>query len=444
MSVPHTNPNKIRQRLLELLHGQVSQGYGLHLFDPEVFKPKDDRLLGVKLPTVVPLPDPADIIQGLEDTCSDDALWIIASVCEYVKETGDVTFFDQVVPFADAGEASVYEHLKRSLDFSTEQVGSSGICKGLRADWNDCLNLGGGESAMVSFLHHWALMNFIEAAAFLGRDQDVTKYSRIAEKVRKTCEENLWDGEWYIRGITRKGIKIGSNKNEEGKIFLESNSWAVLSEAASPERAVSCMDAVERYLSSPYGIHLLWPAYSRPDDDIGYVTRVYKGVKENASIFSHPNPWAVVAECKLGRGDRAMKYYNALLPYNQNDLIEIRQAEPYSYCQFIMGRDHSAFGRARHPWLTGSAGWMYHAVTHWILGVRPSYTGLIIDPCIPASWSDFDLSRSWRGATYNIAVKNPMGVQKGVKTIRLNGNPIDNPIPPQPAGSINQVIIELG
>lgn len=444
MSVPHTNPDKVRQRLLELLHGQVRQGYGLHLFDPEVFKPRKDTLTGAKLPTVVPMPDPKDIIHGLEDTCSDDALWIIASVCEYVKETGDVAFFDQVVPFADGREASIYEHLKRSLDFSAEQVGATGICKGLRADWNDCLNLGGGESAMVSFLHHWALINFIEAARFLGRDQDVMKYTLMAEKVRQACEDNLWDGEWYIRGITRKGMKIGSSGNDEGKIFLESNSWAVVSEAAAPERALSCMDAVDRYLSSPFGLHLLWSAYSQPDDDIGYVTRVYKGIKENASIFSHPNPWAVVAECKLGRGDRAMKFYDALLPYNQNDLIEIRLAEPYSYCQFIMGRDHTAFGRARHPWLTGSAGWMYHAVTHWILGVRVDYTGLIIDPCIPAGWQEFELTRRWRDATYQITVKNPQGVQKGVRSIRLNGKTVENPIPPQPKGSFNQVIVEMG
>lgn len=444
MSVPHTNPDKVRQRLLELLHGQVSQGYGLHLFDPAVFMPRETLLPGAKLPTVVPLPNPEDIIHGLEDTCSDDALWIIASVCEYVKETGDVSFFDQVVPFADFGEASVYEHLQRSLDFSSQQVGPTGICKGLRADWNDCLNLGGGESAMVSFLHHWALLNFIEAASFLGRQQDVEYYSQVAEKVRKACEDNLWDGEWYIRGITRKGIRIGSRKNVEGKIFLESNSWAVVSGVASPARACSSMDAVERYLSSPYGIHLLWPAYSAPDDDIGYVTRVYKGVKENGSIFSHPNPWAVIAECKLGRGDRAMKYYDAILPYNQNDIIEIRQAEPYSYCQFIMGRDHSAFGRARHPWLTGSAGWMYHAVTHWILGVRVGFNGLTIDPCIPASWLGFEVYRRWRNAEYHIKVNNPRGKLKGVKSVQLNGKTIEGPIPTQPEGTINQVIVDMG
>ncbi len=444
MSVPHTNPARVKQRMQELFSGQVQQGYGLHLFDPEVFKPHEARLPGAKLPTVVPTPNPAAIIHGLKDTCSDDALWIIASVCEYVKETGDLNFFDQVIPFADGGEGTVYEHLKRSLDFSARQVGRSGICLGLRADWNDCLNLGGGESAMVSFLHHWALVNFIEAARFLGRDADVEKYTAMAEKVRKACEENLWDGEWYLRGFTSKGLKIGSRENQEGRIFLESNSLAVVSEAAPPDHARQCMDSVDRHLFSKFGIHLLWPSFSKPDDDIGYVTRVYKGIKENGAIFSHPNPWAIVAECKLGRGDRAMKFYDSTLPCNQNDMIEIRQSEPYSYCQFVMGRDHTAHGRARHPWLTGSAGWAYHAVTHWILGIRPGYAGLIIDPCIPSDWKEFEVNRQWRGASFHITVKNPAGVQKGVRTVSLNGNTLQGPLPVQKPRTINEVVVEMG
>ena len=444
MSVPHTNPSKVRERLLELLQGQVSQGYGLHLFDPQVFAPAKNRLPGVKLPTVVPTPSPADIIHGLEDTCSDDALWIIASICEYVKESGDFKFFDVVVPFADKGEGTVYEHMKRSLDFSAEQIGRTGICKGLRADWNDCLNLGGGESAMVSFLHHWALLNFIEAARYRKRESDVRKYAAIAEKVRAACEKELWDGSWYIRGITKKGERIGSRKNAEGKVFLESNSWAVASDAASRERAIKCMDAVYDHLFSKYGIHLVWPTYSKPNDDIGYITRVYKGIKENGAIFSHPNPWAIVAECKLGRGDRAMEYYNSQLPYNQNDIIEIREAEPYSYCQFIMGKDHTAFGRARHPWLTGSGGWAYFAATHWILGVRPGYDGLIVDPCIPSAWKEFAVQRRWRGAEYNITVRNPKGVQKGVASVTLNGKAVTMPIPVQAAGTKNIVELVMG
>jgi N,N'-diacetylchitobiose phosphorylase len=444
MAVVHTNADKCRQRIVELLHGQVSQGYGLHLFDPDVFKPEENKLPGVKLPTVVPTPSPADIIHGLDDTCSDDALWMVPAVGELVKETGDTAFLDQLIPFADRGEATVYEHLKRALDFSAEQVGLTGICKGLRADWNDCLNLGGGESAMVSFLHYWALVEFIEIARFLKRDADVRRYTDLAAKVQTSCENALWDGEWYIRGVTKNGTRIGTKLNKEGKVFLESNSLAVLSGVASPERARACMDAVYRHLFSEFGIHLVWPVYTKPDDDIGYITRVFPGIKENGAIFSHPNPWAWIAECKLGRGDRAMEFYDALLPYNQNDIIEVREAEPYSYVQFVMGRDHTAYGRGRHPWLTGTAGWAYHAATHWILGIRPGYDGLMIDPCIPSSWPGFKVTRIWRGATYEIEVVNTAHVEKGVKSVALNGIPITGTIPIQPAGSINIVVVAMG
>jgi N,N'-diacetylchitobiose phosphorylase len=444
MSIPHTSPETARRRILELLHGQVSSGYGLHLFDPAVFERPDETLPAVKLPTVVPQPSQASIVHGLKDACSDDALWLVVSICEYVKETGDVPFFDVSVPFADSGSGTVYEHMKRALDFSAAQVGPTGICLGLRADWNDCLNLGGGESAMVSFLHHWALQAFVEAARFLGRTADGEKYAGLAETVRSACERELWDGEWYIRGITAKGVKIGSRESEEGKIFLESNAWAVLSDVASVERGRSCMDAVGRHLSSEFGLHLVWPAFSTPNDDIGYVTRVYKGIKENGAIFSHPNPWAMIAECKLGRGDRAMQLYDALLPYHQNDRIETRQAEPYSYCQFVMGRDHTAFGRARHPWLTGSGGWCYTAATHWILGLRPGYDGLTVDPCVPSGWKAFEVSRRWRGAEFKIRVSNPDGVETGLVHLLLNGQVVTGALPVCPAGSVNEVEVLMG
>ncbi len=444
MSVPHTNPDKCRQRLLELLRGQVSEGYGLHLFEPDWFDPEKRKVPEFKSPTIAPVPDPLSRIHGLKDVCSDDALWLVVSICEYVKETGDIALFSQVVPFADGGAATVYEHMKCALDFSARQVGATGICKGLRADWNDCLNLGGGESAMVSFMHFWALQAFVQAAAYIGNSHDAERYRALAEKVRRACESELWDGKWYIRGITADGLKIGTQSSEEGKLFLESNSWAVLSGAASEERGRMCMDAVHEHLHSKYGLHLVWPTFSRVDDSIGFITRVYRGVKENGAIFSHPNPWAIIAECKLGRADRAMKFYDALLPYNQNDQIEIREAEPYSYCQFVMGRDHTAFGRARHPWLTGSAGWSYTAATRWILGIRADYEGLVIDPCIPSDWQEFEVTRRWRGATYHIVVNNPGRVQKGIRSLTLNGIPARSAVPPQPAGTVNEVAVVMG
>ena len=443
MTIPHSNPEKCRQRIEELLNGLVSKGYGLHLFDPAWFEKKEETSEDeFKSPTVIPTSE-KDRIHGPEDACSDDALWLIASIVEYIKETGDVSFADKIVPYADGGEDRVYDHMKAILNFSEEQVGADGICKGLRADWNDCLNLGGGESAMVSFLHYWALQNFIELAEYLNRTEDAEHYKKVAEKVKAACDRELWDKEWYIRGITKKGKKIGTMEDEEGKVHLESNAWAVLSGAADHDKAVKAMDAVDKYLYTPYGILLNTPAYTKPDTRIGFITKVYPGLKENSAIFSHPNPWAWAAECKLGRGDMAMKYYDALCPYWQNDMIEIRESEPYSYCQFVVGKDHTAFGRARHPFMTGSGGWAYFSATRYMLGIRPDFDTLEIDPCIPADWKEFKAIRNWRGAVYHIHINNEAGVMKGVKEIYVDHEKVET-IPQMQAGTEHFVEIVMG
>ncbi len=442
MTIPHSNPKKCKQRIVELLRGLVSQGYGLHLFQPEWFEPDAD-IKPFNSPTVVPTPDKDNMIHGLKDACSDDALWLVSAIVEYVKETGEIDFIDEVITYADGGAGTVYEHMIKILDFSAEQVGATGICKGLRADWNDCLNLGGGESAMVSFLHYWAIENFIELAVYLKRDAEVKKYTEMAEQVKKVCNDELWDGEWFIRGITKNGKKIGTQVDKEGKVHLESNSWAVLSGAADHEKGIRAMDSVDEHLYTEWGIMLNAPSYTVPDEDIGFVTRVYPGVKENGAVFSHPNPWAWAAECKLGRGDRAMKFYNSLCPYYQNDKIEIREAEPYSYCQFIMGRDHTAHGRARHPFMTGTGGWAYFSATRYMLGMRPQFDNLEIDPCVPADWKEFSMVREWRGATYEIEVTNPDGVMKGVKEIYLDGDKVER-IPLMDNGTTHQVKVVMG
>ena len=443
MTIPHSNPDKCKERIVQLLNGLVSKGYGLHLFSPEWFEEKKDKKKPFKSPTVIPGINKKDIIHGIEDACSDDALWLVPSIVEYIKETGEIEFADMEINYADKGRDTVYDHMKSILDFSARKVGKTGVCKGLRADWNDCLNLGGGESAMVSFLHYWAINNFIELAKYLGRQDDVQKYTEMAAKVKKVCDEQLWDGDWYIRGITKNLKKIGTKEDKEGKVHLESNAWAVLSGASDYEKGIKAMDSVHDYLATPYGIMLNAPSYTVPDDDIGFVTRVYPGLKENGSIFSHPNPWAWAAECVLGRGDRAMEYYNSLCPYLQNDMIEIRESEPYSYCQFVVGKDHTAFGRARHPFMTGSGGWSYFSATRYMLGIRPDFETLNINPCIPSDWKKFSVTRKWRGATYNIKVLNPDSVMKGVKTIKLNGEEVDA-INVQLKGSINEVEVVLG
>lgn len=448
MTVPHSNPKKCRERIEQLLRGLTSAGYGLHLFQPEWFL-ETEEVKPFKSPTVIPEPDKENIIHGIKDACSDDALWLVGAVTEYVKETGDIAFVSEQLPYADTFLAgaketeTVYEHLKRILDFSAEQVGTSGICKGLRADWNDCLNLGGGESAMVSFLHFWALEHFIGLAAYMGMEADVLRYTEMANRVKEVCNTNLWDGKWFIRGVTANGRKIGTQRDNEGKVHLESNAWAVLSGAADDEKADLALAAIDEYLYTPYGLLLNTPSYTAPDDDIGFVTRVYPGLKENGAIFSHPNPWAWAAACRRGRGDLAVKFYDALCPYLQNDKIEIREAEPYSYCQFVAGKEHSAYGRARHPFMTGSGGWSYFAATRYILGIMPDYESLRIEPCIPPDWQEFRVSRIFRGAEYDIRVSNPCGVMKGVKEIRLDGISTDK-IPVMPAGSKHVVEVIMG
>ncbi|MBN9104768.1 MAG: hypothetical protein J0I14_07165 [Propionibacteriaceae bacterium] len=477
MSVIHTNPSKVRQRMLELLHGQMSWGYGLHLFDPLLFAEnrRDDIPVGVKLPTVVP-GNASDLVHGLADACSDDHLWLVPSVIEYVKETGDLDFLEQVVPFADstmttgeraevmgadaagrfdAAPATVYEHLRRAIEFSAEQVGANGIAKGLRADWNDCLNLGGGQTALVSFLHVWAANALAEVAGHLGRTGEQERLDAIAARVTEAVNRELWDGEWYLRGYTRDGVKIGSAESPEGRIFLEHMPWAVISGAAPIERGTSAMDAVRTHLASEYGTHLCWPSYTQVDDTIGYVTRVYPGVKENGAIFSHPNAWPIIAETILGRGEAAMAYYDALAPANSNDAIEVHGAEPYVYAQFLYGRDHEWFGKAQNPWLTGTAGWMYTAATKYILGVRPDFDALVVDPCIPTDWDGFTLIRQWRGTTYEIEVRNPDHVRAGVARVDVDGraiSPVPDPqrgrmvarLPLAAEGTTQRVVVVLG
>ncbi|MDR0540372.1 MAG: N,N'-diacetylchitobiose phosphorylase [Spirochaetaceae bacterium] len=424
MCVVASNTEACRQRLMQLLRALVSEGYGLHLFEPEWFDPRPKPAF--HNPTVVPAPERASIVHGLEHACSDDALWLVAAVAEYIRETGDAAFADIVLPYADemAAPDSVYEHCKKIVQFSGRMIGSHGICLGLRADWNDCLNLGGGESAMVSYLYLWALDHLTGLARFLRRNEDAEAFRSEHSKAAKICAETLWDGDWYLRGFTKTGRPIGTNKDREGKIHLESNVWAVIAGADAIERGRQAMDSVWEHLGTPYGLMLNAPAYTHPDDDVGFITRVYPGLKENGAVFSHPNPWAWIAECTLGRGDKAMELYRQLCPATWNDDCNIRKAEPYSTCQFITGKAHPAFGEAHHPFMTGSGGWSYFAATQYILGLRAGFDGLVLDPCIPSEWRGFHITRRFRGAEYRITVKNPANVCAGIGSLRLNGKPI--------------------
>lgn len=427
MTVIDTDPDVCRGRIVELLQALTSKGYGIHLFEPKWFAPKDPnekKKKPFKSPTVIPEPAEGSKVHGTEDACADDALWLVPSISEYVKETGDYGFLDERFGYADGGNGTVLEHVMKIIEFSSSEIGAHGVCLGLRADWNDCLNLGGGESTLVSFLLYSAITSFKEMAENTSHGDIADKYDDTAEKIAKLTDDYLWDGEWFIRGITKTGKLIGTKDNKEGRIHLESNAWAVLSGAASVKKSEKAMESLHDNLATPYGIMLNAPAYTVPDDDIGFITRVYPGLKENGSIFSHPNPWVWAAECRLGHGDRAMEYYHSLCPYYQNDMIEKRYAEPYSYCQFISGKDHTTYGRAHHPFMTGSGGWSYFAVTHYMLGIRPGFDELIVDPCVPKEWKTYHVTRDFRGAVYEIEVSNKSGEGYGVKKITVNGEEV--------------------
>ena len=412
LCIPSAEPEGCRRRLLQLLEGQSSEGYGLRPFPPECF--------------------------GDERSAPGDALWLAAAVCEYIRETGERDFCGLSVPFADGGETSVYEHLKRAVDFASAHTGVHGIARRLCGDRG-----GGGESALSSFLYVWAAGQLAELAKWLGRKGDAGKYRALREKAAQTCEAVLWDGRSYRQGFPAEDREEGADPKAAERIFLESNVWAVLSGAAAPERARGAMDAVERFLYTDYGLLLNAPGFPAAEGESGLAGRDYPGVRENGAILSHSNPWAWAAECVLGRGDRAMKYYDALCPARYNYIADLRRAEPYSYCQFIMGRDHPLHGRANNPWLTGAAGWAYYAVTQYILGIRPGYDCLRIDPCIPRDWKGFSATRRWRGAEYRITVKNLSGVEKGAILILQDGCSVEA-VKPVSAGSVSLVDVVMG
>ncbi|MDR0483000.1 MAG: N,N'-diacetylchitobiose phosphorylase [Cellulomonadaceae bacterium] len=468
-AVIHSNPETSRQRIVELLRAQTEAGYGLHLFEPSDFDPQPVNKPGFLTPTVVPRAEGASLIHGLKDTCSDDHLWLPFTVAQYVYETGDAAFLDSEIPFAEAAAAAagtgnaapghtVWEHLERALTFTSEHIGPTGVALGLRADWNDCLNLGGGESALVTFLHAWAIRCYLDLAEAVGHtDQtghtgypvnpvNTRTWTAELERISQVATTELWDGSWWRRGVTSQGVLIGTTTNAEGKMFLEHQAWPTIAGIATPEQSVATLDSIHQHLASEYGMHLEWPAYTQVDDTVGFLTRVYPGIKENAAIFSHPNAWPIIAEAILGRGDQAMALYEAICPWTHNDAIEVREAEPYAYVQFLYGRDHPRYGLGQNPWLTGTAGWMYTAATKYILGIRPGMRGLTIDPCIPTDWDGFEVTRQWRGATYHITVTNAQHVSRGKVSVTVNGqsHPSDQPIPLFDEGARVTVSVELG
>ena len=422
----HQIPEKVKQRIIDLASTQFEEGNALHQYSPLTKKAISN-----------------------EKNYSDDHLWLIFSVASYIKETGDVAFLDYTVPFASGKEAPMYEHLSKAINYTLNNLGPHKLPLMFFADWNDCLNLEGkkhkAESVLVAQMLVLAASETARLAEISGRQEDVQKYKDIASNMKDTINKCAWDGSWYLRGFTDDEKPIGSSKNKEGQIYLETQGWAVMSGVADADRAKKCMDSVKKYLATEYGIMLLTPPYSKFYPELGSISIYPPGLKENGAIFCHPNPWAMAAECILGRGNQAFEYYKAILPATKNKIPEIHKVEPYIYCQMIAGRDHKNFGEGKNSWLTGTAAWNFVAISNWILGIKPDYDGLIIDPCIPQKWSGFSVKRSFRGINYFITVRNPKHVSKGVKQMSVDGKSISgNLIPAFKDKKDHYIEVELG
>jgi cellobiose phosphorylase len=363
---------------------------------------------------------------------SDDHLWSVLGVTAYIKETGDVAFLEEPIPFYEkdkegnpAETASVMDHARRALAFTRSDLGAHGLPLLGFADWNDTINLAkGAESLFSAHLYGRALNEFIVLLEHLGRQEEADEWRKAHAEMKARLEEYAWDGEWYVMYFDHDGMPVGSHKNQYGQIHLNGQSWAVLSGFASQERARQAMDSVYRHLNTKYGIKLSTPGYNGYDPRYGGVTTYPPGAKENGGIFLHPNPWAMIAETMLGNGDRAYEYYSQINPAAKNDMVDLYESEPYVYPQNILGDEHPQFGLARNSWLSGTASWMYQTGTQWILGIRADYEGLRIDPCIPSSWEGFKAKRKYRGVTYHITVTNPKHLCKGVEKVIVNGGQV--------------------
>jgi cellobiose phosphorylase len=427
LGVVHALPKRVRQRILDLAKNQFESGRVYHLYFPLTGEGGFPYYVKERMKFF-----------------SDDHLWLILSACEYIKETGDMSILNENVNFVEGSSASLYEHLKRSIDFTLNNMGKHGMPLLGTADWNDPLSLPGpndaAETVWTAMLFHKVLLELKELCKEYKREKDIPGFAAIADKTKTHVNETAWDGEWYFRAYDDSGNLVGSSKCKEGKIYLNTQSWAVISQIASRERGIRCMNSVKKHLDTEYGIMLLAPAYSRYYPEIGALTSYAPGLKENASIWSHANAWAILAECMLGRGDQAYEYYKKLSPPVKNRIAEIHGAEPYVYAQTIAGRDHPNFGAARQSWLTGTAAWMMKVATNWILGIRPQYHGILVDPCIPKGWADFRVIRHFRNAIYEIKVENPNHVSKGIKDVTVDGKKLKTSLLPSFADGKKHIV----
>lgn len=413
LGVMHNITDEAGKRLELMITGQVSTGGAMPVVNKVTHTPGQEKA-------------PRET-----EYRSDDCMWLFNTVTAYVNETGNIDFYYKILPYADQGEDTVIRHLRQAIQFNLDRLGNHGLPCGLHADWNDCLKFGhDGETTFVAMQLRFALKTYIEISQFLGEEVE----TQWAKPVLATLDENIqkyaWDGEWFLRGFRNDGFKFGSKESAEGQIFMNPQVWSIISEAATKEQKELALRSMEERLSTDYGVMLCDPPYTDTDYKIVRAALFNTGMKENGGIFMHTQGWAVIAEAMCGNGNNAYEYFRKYMPSAYNTKAEIRQIEPYVYCQSTHAKSSPRYGNSRVPWLSGSATWSFVAASQYILGLQPQYDGMKLDPCIPSSWNGFEVTRIFRFKELVIQVENPNRVQKGVKSIMLNGKMLTGNIIP--------------
>lgn len=428
LGVLHAIPHEAVERLELMITGQTSQGGALPVVKPFSHKPGYEQL---------PLP---------HQYRSDDCLWLFNTIPAYVKETGNTDFFYKILPYADKGQDTVFKHLRKAIEFTLERTGNNNLPCGLHADWNDCLVLGpNGETVFVAMQLRFALREYAEISELLNKPDEKLWALNLLANIDKTIENVAWNGQWYIRGIKDDGYRFGDKNCDEGNIWLNPQTWAVYCGHADNKRAKKLLDTVYSKLFTNYGLMICDPPYTKADLNVIKAPLFNHGTKENSGVFCHTQGWAIIAETIIGNGNRAYEYYKAYLPAAMNTKAEIREIEPYVYCQSTHSKYSPRYGASRLPWLSGAATWAFYSATQHLLGVRPQYNGITIDPCIPNNWTNFNMERRFRGKNLYIKVENPGGVQKGVVNISVNDKIITgNLIPFDLLDQSNNIIVNMG
>jgi cellobiose phosphorylase len=383
----------------------------------------------------------------------DDHLWCVLAASQYIKETGDRAFLREVLPYyetkkrpEDREQETVLDHLIRALKFTRNDLGEHGLPHLGFADWNDTINLPtGSESMLAACLYGKALLEMIDLLTWLDQPDQASMLSTWYQDMKASFLKSAWDGEWFRSYFNSDGTPMGSKANEAGKIIAYGQAWPVIANFSEETQSKTALDSLKKMLNTTNGIKLSTPGFNQYDREKGGITTYPPGAKENGGIFLHVNPWVVIAETILGRGDLAYTYYSQINPALKNDLLDRYQVEPYVFAQNILGDEHPLFGMGRNSWLSGTASWMYQAGTQYILGIRPELRGLKIDPCIPADWESFSMERWFRGTLYEIEVTNPYHRCKGIKHLRVDGIETDgNLVPVFEVGTKHQVRAILG